>query len=227
MRRHRIPAAIDAAGETCHRGYALAEDPRRSKNSSARLESTAELLVRVRGGDSGALDRLVRIYTPVMERWAHGRLPAGARGVSETQDLVQITLVRVLNQIGSFEARRPGAFLAYLRRSLLNNLRNEIRSASRRPSGELLDADTVADPGPSPLERVIGRKALEGYEAALERLSDEQKAAVIMRIELGCGNREIAELLGSPSANAARMVVSRALARLARLIDRDALEDGP
>jgi RNA polymerase sigma-70 factor (ECF subfamily) len=160
-----------------------------------------------------------------MERWAHGRLPSGARGLSETQDIVQITLVRVLDQVGRFEARRPGAFLAYLRRSLLNNLRNEIRSASRRPSSDSLDVEAVVDPGPSPLEKVIGRKALDGYEAALEKLNDEQKAAVIMKLELGCGHQEIADLLGSPSPNAARMVVSRALVRLATLIDKESLRD--
>ncbi len=193
----------------------------------APLESTAELLMRVRSGDADALSRLVRTYAPLLQRWAHGRLPSSARGLAGTEDLVQITLLRVLNQVGRFEARRPGAFLAYLRRSLLNNMRNEIRSASRRPAGAALGSEKLADPGPSPLERAIGTRALEAYEEALDKLTDEQKGAVILKIELGCSNQEIAELLGSPSANAARMVVSRALVRLAKAMNKEALRHEP
>lgn len=195
-------------------------------NPSRRLESTAELLVRVRGGDEDAVNRILRIYMPLLQRWAHGRLPPSARGLAATEDLVQITLLRVLEHVGAFEPRHPGAFLAYLRRSLLNNLRNEIRAASRRPAGDSQATEEIADPGSSPLEQVIGARALEAYERALQELEDEHRAAVIMKIELGCGNDEIAALLGSPSANAARMVVSRALVRLAKLIHEEAADHG-
>lgn len=189
------------------------------------MDATADLLLRARAGDAAALDSLLRTFGPLLERWAHGRLPANARGVAGTNDLVQVTLVRVLKQIDRFEARRPGAFLAYLRRSFLNNMRNEIRAASRRPSCGALDCDALADAGPSPLERVVGHQALEAYERALAALNDEQRAAVILKVEMGCGNQEIAGLLGSPSANAARMVVSRALVRLAQTLARNGIED--
>jgi RNA polymerase sigma-70 factor (ECF subfamily) len=42
-----------------------------------------------------------------------------------------------------------------------------------------------------------------------------------MRIEFGFTFPEIAEALGRPSANAARMTVSRALVRLAEVMDHD------
>jgi len=38
---------------------------------------------------------------------------------------------------------------------------------------------------------------------------------VIARLEMGCSYAEVAELLNKPSADAARMTVSRALLRLA------------
>jgi DNA-directed RNA polymerase specialized sigma24 family protein len=103
---------------------------------------------------------------------------------------------------------------------------NEIRRARSRPGGEPPPAD-LPDPAPSPLERAIGRQAVEAYEAALAKLTDEQRAAVILRIELGYRHQEIADLLGSPSANAARMLVARGLARLAEIIDKEALGHGP
>lgn len=189
------------------------------------LSSTADLIERIRGGDEAALNHLAALYLPLLRRWAHGRLPLHARGLSETEDLVQITLIRVLRQVERFDAKRPGAFLAYLRGSLLNNLRNEIRDAGRRPQGEPTGPD-LADPARSPLEQAVGRQAVDAYETALESLTEEQKAAVILRIELGCKHGEIAELLGSPSANAARMLVSRGIVRLAELLAEARIQDG-
>ncbi len=199
-------------------------EPTNRPAGQGQLETTAELLTRVRAGDDNALNRLIGIFAPMLRRWACGRMPASARGQADTDDLVQITLIRVSKKIEGIEARQPGAFLAYLRRSLLNNMRNEIRRAGRRPTGEPPVVE-LRDEAPSPLERAIGKPALLAYEAALDKLSEDQKAAVILRIELGCKHREIAELLGSPSPNAARMLVSRALVRLADLVEEGAVRD--
>jgi RNA polymerase sigma factor (sigma-70 family) len=202
------------------------QQPQRDDTRLSRLESTTDLLALVHAGDQGAVERLLQIYTPLLTRWAHGRLPGYARGLSDTDDLVQITLIRVLGKLETFEAQHPGAFLAYLRRGLLNNLRNEIRHASHRPRGEP-PPEGLRSPGPSPLEQTIGVRALEAYEAALEQLTDDQKAAVTLRLEMGCKHEEIASLLGKPSANAARMLVARGLARLAELIDEESVGDVP
>ena len=68
----------------------------------------------------------------------------------------------------------------------------------------------------SPLEQAIGRDAVARYDAALTRLSDVDREAIIARVELDQGYEEIARALDKPSANAARMTVTRAVARLAR-----------
>jgi RNA polymerase sigma-70 factor (ECF subfamily) len=154
----------------------------------------------------------------MLKRWAHGRLPGSARGMVETDDLVQVTLIRALDHVKEFEPRREGAFLAYLRRILLNALRDEIRRSVRRPAEERLP-DDLADQRPSLLEQVIGREAVESYEAALAALTEAQQEAVILRIEFGFGYQQIAEAVGSPSANAAQMTVSRALVRLAEALE--------
>ncbi len=180
----------------------------------ADLESTAVLLAQVREGDEAARNRLVRRYLPILERWARGRLPARARGLADTDDLVQVTLLRALDRVKDFEPRREGAFLAYLRRILRNQILDHLRRADRRPSNELLDERLPAG-DPSPLESMVGVETLAAYEGALDRLSDEQREAVVLRIEFGFTYEQIAEAIGSPSWNAARMTVSRALVRLA------------
>lgn len=181
-------------------------------------ESTAVLLQRIRGGDESARERLLARYLPLLRRWAHGRMPAKARGFADTDDLVQITLLRVLKQLERFEPRHEGAFLAYLRRILINAMRNEIaRSATRGQQEEV--GEDMRDPGPSPLESVLGRDMLDRYEAAFATLGEEQQEAVFMRVEMGLTYEQIAEAMDKASANTARMICARAIARLAERME--------
>ncbi len=181
------------------------------------LESTATLLARVRDGDVAARDRILARYRPALHRWAHGRLPSRARGLVDTDDLVQITLIRALNRLEEFEPRHEGAFLAYLRQILLNQIREEVRRALRRPEWKEIGQD-LQDCGPSPLEEAIGKELVSRYEIALGRLTRYQQEAVVLRIEFGFTYQQVAEALDRPTPNAARLLVTRALLRLARLM---------
>ncbi len=99
-------------------------------------ESSVELLERAKAGDSEALDRLLGRYLPRLRRWASGRLPHWARDLSDTEDLVQDTVVRTLRHIDGFHAQREGALQAYLRQAVMNRIRDELRRASRRRSAQ-------------------------------------------------------------------------------------------
>ncbi len=149
----------------------------------------------------------------MLRRWAHGRLPQYARDLAETDDLVQVTLVRALKHIERFEPIREGAFLAYLRRILLNSIRDEIRRTVNRPTNQELP-ETLPDSLPSVVEQTIGQEAVSQYEEALASLPEAQREAVILRIEFGFTYPEIASATERASANAARMMVSRALVKL-------------
>jgi RNA polymerase sigma factor (sigma-70 family) len=184
---------------------------------SSELESTLLLIEQIRAGDKSALDRLLRRFLPLLTRWASGRLPRGARDLSDTEDLVQETIISALRHIDHIEIRGEGALQAYLRRAVLNRIRDELRRHGRRGLVETLDENVRAKED-SPLEVAIGNEALERYEAALARLNAGDREAVIARIELGQTYAEIASALGKPSTEAARMAVNRALARLARLM---------
>lgn len=174
---------------------------------------TAVLLEAVRQGDEQARDVLFERYLPILQRWAHGRLPRYARQVIDTDDLVQVCLIRTLNHIERFEEHREGAFLAYLRQILLNSIRDEIRRTSRRPDGERIESEADV---PSLVEQTVGRETVMAYESGLAALPPAQREAVILRVEFGYSFPEIAQAMEKPSANAARMMVSRALLDLAR-----------
>jgi RNA polymerase sigma-70 factor (ECF subfamily) len=177
-------------------------------------ETTFRLLERVRAGDRTALDVLAARYLRPLERWASGRMPQWARDGSDTQDLVQETLLQTLRRIEAFEPRHEGALQAYLRQALMNRIRDELRRASRRGSPATALDSQVEDSSPSPLEQAIGREATERYEAALAGLRPEDREAIIGRLEMGFTYEELAQALEKPSADAARKACARALVRL-------------
>ena len=177
-------------------------------------ESSVELLRRVRSGDQDALDVLLRRYVPALRRWASGRLPQWARDLSETEDLVQETVLSSLRHLDSFEYRHEGALQAYLRQAVMNRIRDECRRMTRRPPVNTID-EQIAHSGISPLEAAIGTQAVAKYERALARLRAEDREAIVGRIEMGYSYGELAVMLGKPSPDAARVAVSRALVRLA------------
>ncbi len=183
-----------------------------------RLASTRTLIHRIHSGDDAAREELFARFLPSLQRWAHGRLPARARDLADTDDLVQVTMVRALGRVREFDPRREGAFLAYLHQILRNAIREELRRVARRPGREELPEDLPED-RPALLERTLGRDAVSAYEAALETLPEDQQQAVILRLEFGFGHAEIARAVGAPSPNAVRMKIARGLVRLAERMD--------
>ena len=185
------------------------------------LETTQDLLGRIRDGEADARDRLVQRFLPVLRRWARGRLPFHSRGLVETDDIVQDALLRALGNIDSFEPTRPGSFLAYLHQILLNRVRDAILRDNRRRNREEAAVETLLQ-REEILEKSLGVGSLSAYESALDRLDAEQQQAVILRVEFGFRYPEIARVLGRPSTNAVRMQVTRALVRMAEIMRDEA-----
>lgn len=195
-------------------------DPSAGPNpASSEVDTTLHLLTAARAGDAEAVDRLLARYVPELNRWARGRLPGWARDISDTHDLVQETVFRVFRKLEGFEYRGEGALRAYLRQSLMNRIRNEIRRARTRPAGDALDS-AVEDPAASPHDEAVVAQTREQYESALLRLKPEERELIIARVELGLTYGEMAEMLNRPSPDAARMAVARALVRLTEEMGR-------
>jgi RNA polymerase sigma-70 factor (ECF subfamily) len=176
-------------------------------------EPTIELVVRAQTGDRQAAEALLQRSVPQLTRWAHGKLPAAARGSLDTGDLVQDTVLHVLRRLDSFQPRHVGAMQAYLRQSVLNRIRDEVRRIARHPTSLELPAEMPSDE-PSPLERAVEAEMVSRYNQALTVLSPRDRQLVVARIEAQWTHDEIAKHFGMPTADAARMAVSRALRRL-------------
>jgi RNA polymerase sigma factor (sigma-70 family) len=184
-----------------------------ASDSSSPLEASIDLLRRAQEGDPAALDALLTRYRPRLKRWAHRRLPTWARGLSDTDDLIQETLVKAIRNLRDFVAVADHGFQNYLRSAVANAIRDEIRKARKRPALDPLDSAIPSD-APSPLERAVGRLRLQRYEAALLRLSPEERDAVVARLEFGFTHVELASAIGKRTPDAARKLCQKALARL-------------
>ncbi|MEO8669705.1 MAG: sigma-70 family RNA polymerase sigma factor [Tahibacter sp.] len=178
-------------------------------------EPTEHLLQRIRAGDPAARQRLYDRYRPLLQRWAHGRLPQYARDINDTEDLVQISLLRALEHLTEFEARGPGSFLAYLRQILLNQVRLELRA--RRRHGRKVDIEAielVQSNATSAVEMLVGAERLRAYEEALSRLDRRVQELIVLRLEFGLSYQQMAaEIGGTPDA--IRMTLARALRGMA------------
>lgn len=182
--------------------------------------SSLQLVTRAQQGDEDARNALCLRYLPRVRRWAHGRLPKSFDGVLSTEDIVQETLIKVLNNLHTFEFTHDGSFQAYLSQALRNRIFDERRKASRRPIPNELD-EQQQSLDRSPLEQAMSGEDIARYERALAQLDPLDHAVVVMRLEWGCSYKEIARDLGLPSAGAAQMRLRRALVRVAEDMSHD------
>jgi RNA polymerase sigma-70 factor, ECF subfamily len=200
-RKPTQPGAADPPERRDDRGVLLSD------------ESTIELVARAQEGDRRAVEALLQRSLPHLRRWAHGKLPAAARGKLDTGDLVQETVLHVLRRLDTFQPRHVGAMQAYLRRSVLNRIRDEVRRIARHPMSIDLPDDMPSEE-PSPEEQAVKAEAVSKYCEALTALSTRDRQLVVARIEAQWTHDEIARHFAIPTPDAARMAVSRALQRL-------------
>lgn len=176
--------------------------------------STLDLLDRIKGGDETARDDLFRRFSPALERLIHGRLPAAARGVLDTQDATQEICVKVFRSLERFEHRGVGSFWGYLRQVTLNYLRDLPRTPRKLKQDGSLPEETWKQPASADLPPEISmlrREELDAFEKALEVLGDKHRSALLMRLELDLDYKFIARECDFPSPDAARMAITRAL----------------
>jgi len=178
------------------------------------LSATAIILERIVNGDKNATNDLVKHCYPVLLKWAHGRIPYSQKSLLETTDLVQESLIRGIQRIEQFESLKPGAFLAYLRKIFINCINESVR----KPNNSVNIDDFLNRRTQFSTELDVDEYIF--YERALDKLSEAEQQAIILRVEFGFSYKDIAQEMDKPSDDAARMFVSRALIKLAKHIER-------
>jgi RNA polymerase sigma factor (sigma-70 family) len=163
--------------------------------------------------DSTSVDTLVQRCLPSVQRWAHRRLPRTSRGDFDTKDLVQEAALRMLKRRALFRPRHAQSVQAYLRRTVLNLVRDEARRIARRPTlvdiGEELPCDRTG-----PIEIILRHELRARYEEALRTLRPKDQRLIVASIDREHHVNDIARICGLRTPAAARVAVARACNRL-------------
>jgi len=182
--------------------------------------SSDDLIVRAKRGDRSALSALFGRHVPILRRWAHGRLPRWARVFGDTADLVQEAVLNTIRRLDRFEARGEKALQGYLRLAVQNRILDLSHRAEVRSRGGEVTGDEPDRVQPSPLALAITAEEQERYRAALTRLKKDDQTLIVGRLELGYTYDQLALIRGKSSADAARVALRRALARLVEEMNR-------
>lgn len=157
-----------------------------------------EAIERLRGGDIGGLEPLVRAYYLAAVRTA--ALILHDRDLAE--DIAQAAFVRAYERIGQFDPARP--FGPWFLRSVANAARQAARDGRRRapPTADRdADADPAAlliDPDPGPEALLEQAETVAEVRALLRRLTPAQRAAIVQRYLLDQNEADVARALALP-----------------------------
>ena len=180
---------------------------------------TMELITLAKGGDGGATEALLERCLPPLKRFAHGRLPIAARGALDTDDIVQNVVIQWLKRLPHFEPRQVGALQAYLKHSVVNRIRDEVRRITRQPPPVGLP-ENLRSEAPLQEEVAIQAEAYSLYLRALSTLRPRDRALIVARIEMQWRFAEIAQRFNITSVEATRMAVTRATRRLNTALEK-------
>jgi RNA polymerase sigma factor (sigma-70 family) len=177
--------------------------------------SSFGLVRRVKAGDAAALERLILRYLPRLRLWARRRLPAWARDLAETEDLVQETLFNAVRNLHGFEMRDEHSLRAYMKSAVRNRVQDEIKRVCRHPVGDCL-TDAMSTTEPSPMRRAIAREEFWRCRAALARLKPVDRRLILTALSEDLTFNELANRMKIRSADTARIALNRAVQRLGR-----------
>jgi RNA polymerase sigma-70 factor (ECF subfamily) len=178
----------------------------------------AEIIQLVLGGEIDAFDELVRRTRRPAYRLAR-RI---TRNHEDADDVVQDSYVKAYRALARFEPGRAFGpwFLTIVARSALSQIRQRTRRASVPLDEPGADGTTLAEKIPDAAMDVTGMQRLLDVEEALERLTEEQRAILALRVDGDLPYAEIATALDVPVGT----VLSRlARAREALLVDVEKL----
>ena len=178
----------------------------------------SSLLAAAKRGDAHARGALVEQFVPgVLARVRKGLSPALRRRY-DSIDVVQSVTADLLGSLPRMEDRGAGAFRRWIQVAAENKIRSKGRKM-RTNTGALRETavpDAARRPAkqPTPSQTAASHDDLGKLLGKLGTLDATSREVIRLRLREGKSYREIAEIVGAPSENAARMRFERAVAKL-------------
>ncbi len=168
----------------------------------AAIEPDAELMLRVKTGDSASFALLLERYRAPVNHFLYRMV----QNQAVAEELAQDVFLRVFRARASYE---PSArFTTWLFRIASNVALNHLRDCKAEPDSADLECD-IPDRKPSVEQRLVGQSRLVEIRRAIWSLPGKQRAAVMMHKYHEMEYSEIAKVLGS-SESAVKSLLFRA-----------------
>ncbi|HEX6810172.1 MAG TPA: sigma-70 family RNA polymerase sigma factor [Planctomycetota bacterium] len=198
------------------------------------LTQTWELVVKAKGGDGDALNRLFKRYYERVRRSVRVRIGSRLRSRMDSDDILQPTFAKAFENFDRFEMRHEGSFLHWLAEYAERQIHDaaDRENAVKRlpPAGQVsLDDDGGTEsrakldvPGRTtgPVDRVVRGEREVAVEECLEQLAEHHRMVIVLRDYDGLEWNEVAEKMGKNTDSAVREMHRRALLELAKLLRR-------
>lgn len=165
---------------------------------------------------------LVRVHATVV----YAFLLRMTGNAAEADDLGQETFLRAYTALQGYSAERRCALRprAWLMTIAANVWRNHVRTSVRRPVAATRVEDSCQNwpaAGPGPAERAETAADRAVLVAALARLPERVRVAVVLRHVVGMSYAEVAEVQGCP-VGTVKAQVSRGIGTLRQLLEPEA-----
>ena len=157
------------------------------------IDDDAQLMLAFKAGDRRAFETLFERYTPRLLNL----LARMVRDRERAEELTQDVFVRVYNAAPRYEVR--ARFSTWIFGIAHNLALNDLGRAYRQRERPLFPGDQgqLRDPNPDPDERIAARQLGEALGAALAKLPERQRSALLLRSEQGLGYQEIGQAMGA------------------------------
>ena len=168
-------------------------------------DDRARLIAAAQSGDLAAFEQIIRQYERLVLVTALRMLG----NLADAQDASQEVFLRLYRNLGKVES--SGAFSSWLYRVTVNLCLDMRR---KRPAvAPMEDAFQAAASGDDPHQATIRAERRHALDLSLRRLSEKERAALVLRDLEGLPTEEVARVLGSSQATV-RSHISKARVKM-------------
>jgi RNA polymerase sigma-70 factor, ECF subfamily len=141
-----------------------------------RAASDDDLVQAAAGGDDAAFSELMRRH----RQWVCALMRAFVHDPEQAEDLAQEAFCRVYRYAGDYTAQ--GSFVPWLKRIAANLAKDELRKQRKATLVSLTEIEEtlVSDKRSDPMAALASGVMREELRAAIQRLPDEQRLALVM-----------------------------------------------
>jgi len=200
---------------------------------------TIDLVKGAQQGEQDARDALFERYQGRVLKIVRIRLGARLRTSLESTDILQEAAAEALKGLNRFEMRDESSFIRWLATIVEHQItaRADYHQASKRsksrevPLQERVDTkmgeseiNLADDAVVTPFSDVMKTEEQDAVQDAIAELPEKYRELIVLRDYTGASWEDVAEAVGAKSPNAARMMHSRAVARLGKTLRERGVE---